>query len=419
MRGTKWLNMPGNICKAPLAQVPLQKSGSMLMPSVRALVLLLVIGQAVACKGKEHEAEAASKRSEKEPGVDVVLSPEAEKGAHLAVTQASLRPRRTSLTVAGLVDFTPSRVARIGPNISGRVAKVSVSPGQRVTKGTVVATLEGIEVGRARADWLAVRSRLELAEVEVAREEKMVSAGASAERNLQTARMEKRVAEAELRAAEGRLATFGVRGSEGPVSSMVPLITPLAGTVLEVKARIGQPVGATDTLVVVGETTEVWLTVDVYERDLGKVHIGDEVTARSIAFPDRSFGGHVDHMDSLVDPDRRALKARIVLPNPDGALRPGMTANALILGAPVVDDAGAPLSVVTVPRGAVQTIDGAPFVFVPKQNGKYEMRAVERGQEAEGAVEILHGLNAGEPIVSEGSFILKSEVLREQMGAND
>jgi cobalt-zinc-cadmium efflux system membrane fusion protein len=72
-----------------------------------------------------------------------------------------------------------------------------------------------------------------------------------------------------------------------------------------------------------------------------------------------------------------------------------------------------------VPRGAIQTIDGAPFVFVEKAKGKYEMRAVERGQDLAARVEILHGLLAGEPVVSEGSFILKSEVLREQMGSND
>ncbi len=382
------------------------------------------LGTLSACKPKEAPAEAP-KKAEKEEGVDVALSPVALEAAGLKLGKAASQPRRSVVTLAGMVDFSPSRVARIGPNISGRVGQVLVSPGQKVAKGAMVATLEGIEVGRARADWASSKSRLDLADVEVAREEKMVAAGATSERNLQAARTEKRFAEAELRAAEGRLSTFGVRGSEGPVSSTVPLVSPLAGTVLEVKARVGQPVGATDTLVVVGETTEVWLTVDVYERDLAKVHLGDEVRVSSVAFPARTFLGKVDYVDTTVDPDRRVLRARIVLPNADGALKPGMSASARVLGAVEASgsgdggaDAGS-ANVVTVPHGAVQTVDGAPFVFVEKSTGKYEMRAIERGQDYEGVVEVTHGLSGGEPIVVEGSFILKSEVLREQMGSND
>lgn len=399
--------------------------GSTAAPVFVALVAAsLGLGALSGCKPKEAPAEAP-KKAEKEEGVDVALSPVALEAAGLKLGKATSQPRRSVVTLAGLVDFSPSRVARIGPNISGRVGQVLVSPGQKVAKGAMVATLEGIEVGRARADWASSKSRLDLADVEVAREEKMVAAGASSERNLQAARTEKRLAEAELRAAEGRLSTFGVRGSEGPVSSTVPLVSPLAGTVLEVKARVGQPVGATDTLVVVGETTEVWLTVDVYERDLAKVHLGDEVRVSSVAFPARTFLGKVDYVDTTVDPDRRVLRARIVLPNADGALKPGMSATARVLGAPesaTGADGGADAgsaNVVTVPHGAVQTIDGAPFVFVEKKTGKYEMRAIERGQDYEGVVEVTRGLSGGEPIVVEGSFILKSEVLREQMGSND
>ncbi len=372
-----------------------------------------------ACKPREA-GEHGAKKAAKEEGVDVALSPGALAAAGIVVTPATTQPRRSSVTLVGLIDFSPSRVARIGPNIPGRVGSVLVAPGQKVAQGAVVATIVGAEVGRARADWASAKARVDLAGLELAREEKMLDAGASSDRSLQAARNEQRQAASELRAAEGRLATLGLgaRGAEGPISSTVPLVTPLAGTVLELHARIGQPVSATDTLVVVGETTEVWLSVDVYERDLARVHVGDEVRASSIAYPDVTFTGKVDQLDASVDTERRVLRARIVLPNRDGALRPGMSAIARVLGAPETADGGA-LSVVAVPRGAVQTIDGAPFVFVERSRGKFELRAIERGQDLEGKVEVLRGLAAGEPVASEGSFILKSEVLREQMGSND
>ena len=92
-----------------------------------------------------------------------------------------------------------------------------------------------------------------------------------------------------------------------------------------------------------------------------------------------------------------------------------MTATARILGALEGDGGTARV----VPRHAVQTVDGQPFVFVEHTPGKYEMRPVERGSEIEGDVEITRGLRGDETVVVDGSFILKSEALKSQMGAND
>jgi cobalt-zinc-cadmium efflux system membrane fusion protein len=92
-----------------------------------------------------------------------------------------------------------------------------------------------------------------------------------------------------------------------------------------------------------------------------------------------------------------------------------MTASARILAA-AEGDGGTAL---VVPRHAIQTVDGQPFVFVQREPGKYEMRPVERGSELDDDVEILRGIDAKDTIVVDGSFILKSEALKAQMGAND
>ena len=373
-------------------------------------IAICAVFAAGACK-QPAESEPASEK--KEPGVDVSLSPRALAGAKLATGKVQRVPRRSSLTVAGSVDFVPNRVARIGPQISGRVASVPVAPGQTVARGAVVVTLDSVDIGRARADFLEAKSQLALAESEMAREDRLIDAGASSERAQQSAHTSRDLARVGLSAAGDRLRTLGASAGQG--SSGFSLVSPIAGKVLEVKARLGQPVGPTDTLIVVGETSQVWLAVDVYERDLARVHAGDDVLATAVAYPDRTFEGKVDQLASVVDPARRVLEARIVLQNPDGALRPGMTATARILGVP---EANAP-AVISVPRGALQTIDGQPFVFIERSAGKFELRAVERGVELEQGVEIKQGLTGDETIVIDGSFILKSEVLRSQMGSND
>jgi cobalt-zinc-cadmium efflux system membrane fusion protein len=363
----------------------------------------------VACKGKPPEPQ----KEPKEDGVDVKLAPKALEAAHLTTAHPRAVARRASVSAAGKVDFVPSRVARVGPPIAGRVGTIPVVVGQKVGRGAVLVTLESVEVGRARADYMAAKTRVDQTKSELDRENRLLAGGATSDRAVLGAQTEQAQAQAQLRAAEDRLSTLGLGASA--TGQSVALVAPIAGTVLQVNARMGQPVGPTDTLVVVGETEQVWLGVDVYERDVGKVHVGDDVRVTSIAFPGRVFDGKVDQLGSVIDADRHVLDARIVLPNQDGALKPGMTASARILAA-AEGDGGTAL---VVPRHAIQTVDGQPFVFVQHEPGKYEMRPVERGSELDDDVEILRGIDAKETIVVDGSFILKSEALKSQMGAND
>jgi len=373
----------------------------------------LAILCAVALSACKQESGPAPPRPKAEPGVDVSLSARSLQAAKLSTGKPERVARRSTLSAAGVIDFVPNRVARIGPQISGRIASVPVVVGQAVGRGAVVVTLESVDIGRARADFLQAKAQVSLAESEAAREERLLDAGASSERARESARTSLELARVGLGAAGDRLHTLGA--GSGPGASGFSLVSPIAGKVLEVNARLGQPVGPTDTLIVVGETSQVWLAVDIYERDLSSVHPGDDVIATALAYPERSFEGKVEQLSSVVDPLRRVLEGRILLGNPDGALRPGMTATALILGLP---EPGA-AQVIRVPRGALQTIDGQPFVFVDLGAGKFELRGVELGSVLEQGIEIKQGLTGDETIVTEGTFILKSEVLRSQMGSND
>lgn len=386
-------------------------------PRLAALLVAFACSLSCAAGCKKDPPSEVTKEAAKEEGVDVKLGEKALAAAHLTVGKARTVPRRSSVLASGRIDFVPSRVARVGPPIAGRVGTIPVVPGQRVGRGAVLVTLESVEVGRARADFLSAKTRLAQAKAEMDRESRLVAGGASSERALLVAQAEHATAQAQLRASEDRLSTLGL--GAGAAGQSVALVAPIAGTVLELTGRVGQPVGPTDTLVVVGETEQVWLQVDVYERDLGKVHLGDEVKVTSIAFPGRTFDGKVDQLGAVLDAERHVLEARIVLPNLDGALKPGMTATARILGnAPLGADAGSANAVV-VPKSAIQAIDGQPFVFIEKEKGKFELRPVERGDDIDDDVEIRRGVADGEPIVVDGAFILKSEALKSQMGAND
>lgn len=358
----------------------------------------------------------------RDPDVDVELAGPALTAAALRIEPARSGPHRSEVTAIGVIDFVPSRVARIGPLIPGRVLTLRAEPGQRIAAGAALATLVSVDVGRARADHTASLVRVRQADAELARQRRMAAGGATSGREILAAEMQQTLASLETRAAVERLRAVGVNprdvgGGNGGIASLV-LTSPIAGVVLEMNARLGQTVSADDTLFVVGETDRVWLVLDVYERDLDRVHEGDEVRVHTVAYPDRVFPGHVARLSAIVNRERRVATATVVLENSDGALRPGMSATARIIavGAGAVADAGL---AVLVPRGAVQSVDGQTLVFVERGPGRFQIRAVERGADIEGDVEITRGLRPGEPVVVAGAFVLKSELLRAQMGVND
>ena len=344
----------------------------------------------------------------------VELSPEALKAAELSTSKAVAADRASFLLVAGSIELIPSRVARVGPRVAGRVTALKVKTGDEVKLGALLALIESVEVGRSRAELLVAEAHLSRAEKEVARETSLIDSRASTDKDLVAARTNESVARIDAQAARERLRAYGA-GPSPTAGGGVALTTPVAGRVLEMSARLGQSVGAADTLFVVGDVGEVWLLVDVHERFFSSVKQGDNVKVTVLALPGRTFEGRIDHLGGMVDPNTKAFRARIALTNPDGALLPGMSANARIHHATTEQKE----RVVTVPRAAVQSMDGLPFVFVERSPGHYEMRAVERGGEAEGRVEIVRGVAADETVVGDGSFLLKSEVLREQMGKND
>lgn len=380
---------------------------------------------AFACKKKEPP-EPATETPKAE--AEIVLGPGLLDAAAIRTGRAKLVPKRTGVSVTGTLEFVPSRVARVGPLIEGRVTQIRVDPGQRVAPGTILATLDSVEVGRARADYLSSQVKVEFAARERARQQNLADSGLASGQSVLAAETENDLALLEKRAAAERLSAVGVRaddlnataaGRASSPSTATLLKTPLGGLVLDVNARIGQPVSATDTLFVVGEIDKVWLIVDVYERDLARVHAGDEARAKVVAYPEREFRGVVDYVSGVVDPVRKAASARVVLDNPDGLLRPGMSAASRIYGVDRASDAGANATMLAVPKEAIQTIDGQPFVFVEKGPGKFDLRPILRGEEVDGAIEVTRGLAESDVIALEGTFVLKSEALRAQMGSND
>ncbi len=208
--------------------------------------------------------------------------------------------------------------------------------------------------------------------------------------------------------AENQVAAVGTEAHAKLTAS--ELRSPIGGRVVEFHIATGEWVDAADILFVVADTSSMWLVADVYERDLLRVREGMRVAFTVDGLFGVSFEGTLNWVSSKVSARTRTVRVRADLPNHEGLLRAGMFGNARV----VLHD-GEP--VVSVPAGAVQTDGCCQLVFVQESDTVYEPRKLLLGASAGGYVEVLAGLDVGERIATTGSFLLKTEILKSNIGA--
>jgi cobalt-zinc-cadmium efflux system membrane fusion protein len=191
------------------------------------------------------------------------------------------------------------------------------------------------------------------------------------------------------------------------IVSDVTVPAPIAGVITGRSANLGQVVSMGQELFVVTDLSQVWVIGDLYEQDFQTVHVGSEAALTTPAYPTLTLRGRVTYIDPRVDPQTRTAKVRVEVPNAEGRLRLGMYVT-LAFTTP-----GSERTVV-IPRAAVQTIGERQVVFVPApdEEGKFLSRPVQVGPLRGDLVTIRSGVQPGEVVVTEGSFFLRAEMLR-------
>jgi RND family efflux transporter MFP subunit len=246
------------------------------------------------------------------------------------------------------------------------------------------------------------------------RTRKLVDIGAASRQELEEATAVHASHATEVEAARQRLLLLGMSKKQldslthpRQVMSDVVVPAPIAGVITSRSTNLGQVVGMGDELFVVTDLTEVWAVGDLYEQDFSRVGVGSEATLTTPAYPGLRLQGRVSYIDPRVDPQTRTARVRVEVPNPDEQLRLGMYMTMVFSTA-----SGAP--VVVVPRAAVQTIGGRQVVFVavPDEEGRFVQRTLKLGTLVGEWYTVLQGLQRGEVVVTEGSFFLRAESLR-------
>ncbi|HTN02914.1 MAG TPA: efflux RND transporter periplasmic adaptor subunit, partial [Planctomycetaceae bacterium] len=187
-----------------------------------------------------------------------------------------------------------------------------------------------------------------------------------------------------------------------------PLAAPMSGTVEEVPIAPLERVKQGDDLMLVADTTHLYVQADIREKDWGAIHVaqGQMIEVQSPALAGRRLEAKVSYMGRSVIVESRAVPLIAEIDNPDGLLRPGMFVRVALPEAK-------PREVVAIPEGAVVSHEGRVMVFVAAGEREFEAREIKTGIQEGGTVEVVAGLQPGEKVVMEGAFVLKSELLLE------
>jgi cobalt-zinc-cadmium efflux system membrane fusion protein len=278
-----------------------------------------------------------------------------------------------------------------------------------VSAGQALAQLSSPELGQSQAELEAARAHLGLARSSAERKRSLAADRLIPEREKIDAEAALTEAEAAYHVASQALRKYG--GGAG--DSSLAITSPIAGTVIERSLVMGQLADPSRTVFRVGDLSTLWLVAHVFERDAVRVPVGSRATASFAALPGTTAAAVVRTIGREVDAASRTIAIRLDVPNPEGVLRPGMSATvSLPLGAP----GGAP--VVVVPAAAVQRVGSSWAVFIPRGEATFEVRAIGRGRDLSGDVEVLSGLAAGEDLVIDGAFLLKAEADKARGGGD-
>jgi Cu(I)/Ag(I) efflux system membrane fusion protein len=321
--------------------------------------------------------------------VPIELSLDRIQNIGVRTAPATLEALAPELRAVGFVSADESRLARVHTRFSGWIERLEVATtGQKVARGQVLAGLYNLELLPAQQEFLA------------ARRWSLLATGAPAQPPMSGESIE--------RDARARLELFGLSAAEiddiaksGKPSRTVAVVAPIGGYVVSKNAAQGAFVQPGTELFEIADLSKVWVLVDIYEYEVGRVRVGQTAEVSVGAYPGERFTGKVGFLYPVIDSSTRTLRVRVELDNRSMKLRPGMYAATVIK----MDAARATV----IPAEALVDTGEHQYVFVVKRGGRFEPRAVKPGQRGNDKVQILEGIAPGDVVVTTGNFLIDSE----------
>ena len=347
-------------------------------------------------------ATAEAKPKVKAESNQIRFAPNAPQLAHLQVSAVLAYPEPLLDPLNGRVAYDENYTARIATPIAGRVVKIAAQPGDSVTAGQPLALIDAPDYSAAQADMAKSSADVRLKQSAYDRAKSLHEGEVLARKDFESAQNDLALSRAENRRAQERLSNLTQgKAMEG---GKFALRSPIRGVVSERKINPGAEVrpDAVEPLFVVTDPTHLWIIVDVPEKYLAKVMVGQRAEVEADAFPGADFIARVVSIGEVLDPATRRVQVRCTIDNPQRRLKPEM----FVRVTPMPDEAR---KVVRIPNSAVITEGLYSHVFVEKEKGLFEKRRITLGLQGREDSFVREGLVDGDRVVTAGALLLNAE----------
>ena len=372
------------------------------LPALGALLASLLL--LASCEGSKSSAPADPNSAKSSDNAQLFTIPQ-EQMAHVQVLTVEPATLTRMLRLTGAVAYNSFKTTPVITQVSGPVSRVVVVPGQRVQRSEPMLYVASPDYSQLRTNYLKAKSAYALAQLAYDRAKDLYQHKAIAQQVLEQAESAEVQAGGDLVAAQAALKVMGITDPDAlvkaPPSFEVPVRAPISGQVVEQDVSAGQLIqpGSTQCFLI-SDTTTVWVLVNVYQKDLPYVHVGDTVTIQTDAYPD-VFHGRISYVAASLDPSTRTLQARIETNNPGEKLKKDMFVVANV-------NAGQIPNAIALPDAAVlRDSENQPFVYAAVSSNQFGRRTVTLGDSLNGRTQITSGLKAGDKVIGNGSLFLQ------------
>ena len=370
----------------------------------------------------ERKERATAKPEENIERVHILtLKAESIKEIGLTLSVAEVKPIVGNMTVPAKLVPNQDLEAQIGSLVQGRVRQVFANVGDYVKEGQELMHIEGLEVGEIKSNFIKAKAQLKYAEANHERQKTLLEQKVGSQKVFLEAQAEFDKAVAEFNAQDKRIHSIGLTDDDllkfvehaslekdGHTGGVLPIKTPITGTVVERNIVIGQLVDASTTAFRVINTSTLWADGQVYEKEVPGLSGKPEVTLTVTAYPGEEFHGKVIYVSPIVDEHTRTITIRASIPNRNGRLKPQMFGELHV-------PTGGTTKGLLVPAESVQKENLETYVFIATSDTTFERREVSLGTIFDSMVEVKDGIKPGERVVTKGSFQLKSELMKEAL----
>lgn len=307
-------------------------------------------------------------------------------------------PLVNALTFTGQVSFNEDNVARIFPMVSGNITNISVQLGDHVNAGQRLGVIRSSEMATYGNDLVTSQTNLLIAQKNMDAANDMYKSGLMSQKDYITAQQMYKQAQSQLNRSKEVLQING-----GNTQGQYVVKSPVSGFVVEKQVNNNMAIRPDNTndLFTISDLKNVWILANVYESNISQVHLGDNVDVTTLSYPGRVFHGKVDKVLNVLDPTNKVMKLRVVLPNPDYALKPGMFASITVINKTNNET-------LCVPAGSIIFENSQHYVLLYKSKSDVQITPVQVIGTNANKTYISGGVQVGDRVIGSNAVMIYS-----------